>query len=199
MRTTRARRREADGSGRRCASACAAHLRLPAAFRRSTAWPGPGPWPSAPASSSAAEPQTAKLVSRSGGGPRTSPPEPAATGQDQDACPSGSQQTTPPATNPSRLPDTTVSKRHGLRHDRDRRTNAAVAGRTDQCIHSKEGTSRTCRPIHWRTAPPAEQPVRMLIAPQCWIRPPTGTAATWPVAGSVPPDPVPPFKIHAAP
>ncbi|MFH9575599.1 aminotransferase class III-fold pyridoxal phosphate-dependent enzyme [Streptomyces sp. NPDC017454] len=29
----------------------------------------------------------------------------------------------------------------GLRHDRDRRTNPAVAGRTDQCIHSKEGTS----------------------------------------------------------
>ncbi|MEV0186861.1 hypothetical protein AB0I54_48005, partial [Streptomyces sp. NPDC050625] len=43
----------------------------------------------------------------------------------------------------------TVIKQHGLRHDRDRRTNPAVAGRTDQCIHSKEGTSREATSPEW--------------------------------------------------
>ncbi|MFB8000030.1 hypothetical protein ACFC4G_45575 [Streptomyces sp. NPDC056002] len=62
--------------------------------------------------------------------------------------PSGSQRTAPSATNPSRPPDTTVIKQHGLRHDRDRRTNPDVAGRTEQRIHSKEGTSAvSCRSL----------------------------------------------------
>ncbi len=42
-----------------------------------------------------------------------------------------------------------------------------------------------CRPLQRRARLPGERPTRMSMGPQCWIRPPTGTAATWPVAGSI--------------
>lgn len=45
----------------------------------------------------------------------------------------------------------TAINAHGLRHDRDRRTNPAVAGQTEQCIHTNEGTSPRESPV---TCPP---------------------------------------------